>query len=57
MLTPLGDHLNELDGFLGDGDLGVTIVNGFRNMATVADDLPDDFCKVCIGCTRHCCDL
>lgn len=38
----IGQELNELDGQIGDGDLGVTLINGFNNMQQVADTLPDD---------------
>lgn len=34
--------LNEADGVLGDGDLGVTIENGSRALADAAANLPDD---------------
>ena len=47
-VEPMGDKLNALDALLGDGDLGVTMVNGFRNMEKVADDLPDDVGKACM---------
>lgn len=36
------DALNALDGALGDGDLGVTVSNGWAACARIADDLPDD---------------
>ncbi|MEM5503167.1 dihydroxyacetone kinase subunit L [Ahrensia kielensis] len=42
-IEPIGKEMNELDGRLGDGDLGVTLINGFNNLAKVRDDLPDDF--------------
>lgn len=42
-IDPIGKEMNELDGRLGDGDLGVTLVNGFRNLGKVRDDLPEDF--------------
>ena len=42
-IDPIGDEMNALDGKLGDGDLGVTLVNGFNNLKNVRDDLPDDF--------------
>ena len=51
-IAPMGDHLNDLDGRLGDGDLGVTMVNGFNNLATVADELPGDFGKACMDCAK-----
>ena len=38
----IGPELNELDGKIGDGDLGVTLVNGFNNMQQVAEGLPAD---------------
>jgi len=41
-IGPIGDEMNDLDGRLGDGDLGVTLVNGFRNMAKAADKMPED---------------
>lgn len=41
-IDPIGDEMNALDGRLGDGDLGVTLVNGFRNMAEAADAMPED---------------
>lgn len=47
-VDPMGNTLNALDALLGDGDLGVTVVNGFNNMALVADALPDDFGKACM---------
>ena len=36
------DELNALDGALGDGDLGVTLVRGLRSVADQADGLPPD---------------
>lgn len=41
-IDPIGEEMNRLDGQLGDGDLGVTLVNGFRNLQEIKDDLPDD---------------
>jgi len=41
-IGPIGDELNDLDGRLGDGDLGVTLVNGFGNLSGIKDDLPQD---------------
>ena len=41
-IDPIGEEMNRLDGQLGDGDLGVTLVNGFRNLQGIKDDLPDD---------------
>ncbi len=36
------DALNEIDGQLGDGDLGVTMRRGARAVAERVDDMPDD---------------
>ena len=41
-IDPIGEEMNRLDGQLGDGDLGVTLANGFRNLQGIKDDLPDD---------------
>ena len=41
-IDPIGEEMNRLDGQLGDGDLGVTLVNGFKNLSGIKDDLPDD---------------
>lgn len=37
---------------LGEGDLDVTMVSGFNNMATVMDALPDDIGKACMACAK-----
>lgn len=36
------DALNTADGKLGDGDLGVTMTNGWREVVSIADGLPND---------------
>ena len=36
------DELNALDGQLGDGDLGITVSRGWREVANHADDFSDD---------------
>lgn len=41
-IDPIGEEMNRLDGQLGDGDLGVTLVNGFKNLSGIKDNLPDD---------------
>ncbi len=51
-ITPIGEELNELDGRLGDGDLGVTLVNGFKNVATISSDLPNDFGMALFECAK-----
>ena len=35
-------ELNELDGALGDGDLGITMVRGCRDIEAEVDTYPDD---------------
>jgi phosphoenolpyruvate---glycerone phosphotransferase subunit DhaL len=37
--------LNELDGQVGDGDLGITLLKAFRELDRVKADLPDDLGK------------
>lgn len=51
-IEPIGQELNELDGQLGDGDLGVTLVNGFRNMHSVSDELPSDVGMALFACAK-----
>ena len=36
------DELNTVDGLLGDGDLGVTMIRGFRQILVDLDSLPTD---------------
>jgi len=45
-------ELNERDGQLGDGDLGVTLANGFSNLRGVAADLPDDVGMALMSCAQ-----
>ncbi|WP_299076727.1 dihydroxyacetone kinase subunit L [uncultured Ruegeria sp.] len=47
-----GELLNELDGKLGDGDLGVTMINGFNNMRAIADELPTDVGQACMQAAK-----
>ena len=35
----IGQKLNELDGQIGDGDLGVTLINGFKNLENISPEL------------------
>ena len=42
MMEESADELNAADGLLGDGDLGITMVRGFREIIEVRDSLPDD---------------
>jgi dihydroxyacetone kinase-like protein len=46
------DELNALDGALGDGDLGVTLVRGLRSVADQADDLPPDLGAALLQCAK-----
>ena len=39
------DELNTADGLLGDGDLGVTMIRGFRNLLEELEFLPEDIGK------------
>jgi dihydroxyacetone kinase-like protein len=46
------DELNALDGALGDGDLGVTLVRGLRSVADEADGLPPDVGAALLQCAK-----
>lgn len=46
------DELNTADGKLGDGDLGVTMTRGMREIMKVADDLPDDVGMALLACAQ-----
>jgi len=48
----VGAELNELDGKIGDGDLGVTLINGFKNIQTVKDDMPADLGMALFECAK-----
>lgn len=48
----IGAELNELDGKLGDGDLGVTLINGFNNMQDCSDTLPTDIGMALFECAK-----
>ncbi|CAH2598728.1 DAK2 domain-containing protein [Rhodovastum atsumiense] len=41
-METVADELNTLDGQLGDGDLGVTMVRGGREVKAILDDLPPE---------------
>ena len=51
-IDPVSAELNELDGRIGDGDLGVTLLNGFTNLSAAVDDLPDDFGMALFTCAK-----
>lgn len=46
------DELNRLDGALGDGDLGVTMVRGARGLLEAAPKLPDDVGLALLQCAQ-----
>ena len=46
------DELNGIDGQLGDGDLGVTLVRGARGLMKVKDDLPEDLGLAMLKCAQ-----
>jgi dihydroxyacetone kinase-like protein len=46
------DALNRLDGALGDGDLGVTMLRGVRGLVDVAPELPEDVGKALFRCAQ-----
>lgn len=46
------DELNALDGQLGDGDLGVTMVRGTRAVAAELAGLPDDVGMALLKCAQ-----
>ena len=51
-MDKIGQELNELDGLLGDGDLGITLINGFNNMQEIVDDLPSDVGMALFECAK-----
>jgi dihydroxyacetone kinase-like protein len=46
------DELNTRDGALGDGDLGVTMIRGCRQILEVVDGLPDDVGMAAMKCAQ-----
>ncbi len=46
------DELNTADGQLGDGDLGVTMIQGFRNILEILDSLPEDIGMAIYACAK-----
>ena len=46
------DELNKLDGELGDGDLGVTMVRGVRGLVEETANLPDDVGMALLKCAQ-----
>jgi len=46
------DELNKLDNLIGDGDIGITMVTGFRAMLEVSGELPDDVGMALMKCAQ-----
>ena len=46
------DELNTADGLLGDGDLGVTMIRGFRNILEELESLPEDIGMAFFQCAK-----
>ena len=51
-METVADALNALDGQLGDGDLGVTMQRGGRELAKVLPTLPDDVGMALLACAQ-----
>ena len=52
LMEESADELNAADGLLGDGDLGITMVRGFREIIEVRDSLPDDVGMALYQCAK-----
>ena len=52
LMEESADELNAADGLLGDGDLGITMVRGFREIIEVRDSLPDDVGMALFECAK-----
>lgn len=46
------DDLTAADAKLGDGDLGLTVSHGWREIVSVSDDLPDDVGMAFMECAK-----
>ena len=51
-LESSADELNGLDAQLGDGDLGVTMVRGGRQLLEIREELPDDWGTALLKCAQ-----
>ena len=51
-METVADGLNEADGKIGDGDLGVTMVRGSRHLVDALPDLPDDVGMALLRCAQ-----
>ena len=52
LMEESADELNASDGLLGDGDLGITMDRGFREIIEVRDSLPDDVGMALFQCAK-----
>lgn len=46
------DELNTIDGQLGDGDIGISMVDGIKGVETTIDDLPEDVGVALLKCAQ-----
>lgn len=46
------EKLNDADGALGDGDLGITLRRGMELVSEAVDDLPEDLGKALLQCAQ-----
>ena len=51
-LESSAEELNGLDAQLGDGDLGVTMVRGGRQLLEIREELPDDWGTALLKCAQ-----
>ena len=51
-MEQLADELNTADGLLGDGDLGVTMIRGFRHILADLETLPEDIGMAFFQCAK-----
>ena len=51
-LESCAEELNRLDAQLGDGDLGVTMVRGSRQLLEILEELPDDWGMALLKCAQ-----
>ena len=52
VIEQYADELNTADGLLGDGDLGVTMIRGFRNLLEELESLPKDIGMAIFQCAK-----
>lgn len=51
-IDDISQEMNELDGQIGDGDLGVTLLNGFNNIQSIKGDMPADVGMALFECAK-----